>query len=158
MHNKQINSAQPLTELRQLAIRKFQEADRQALRELFVASRDAAFTWSLDSEHKLEDFDIVTAGERILVAEIAGKRIGFASIDEAHSFLHNLFVHPQYQGQGVGKALLARCERYFLVTPTLKCVKANEPAWRFYEAQGWTVHSEAEGPDGPYLLMERASS
>ena len=120
-------------------------------------SRDAAFTWSLDSEHKLEDFDFVTAGERILVAEIAGKRIGFASIDEADSFLHNLFVHPQCQGQGVGKALLACCERYFLVAPTLKCVKANEPAWRFYEAQGWTVRSESEGPDGLYLLMVRKS-
>ena len=153
MHNKQINSAQPLTELRQLAIRKFQETDRQALRELFVVSRDAAFIWSSNSEHKLEDFDIVTAGELIFVAEIAGKRIGFASIDEADSFLHNLFVHPQYQGRGVGKALLACCGRYFLVAPTLKCVKANVSARRFYEAHGWTVRSEAEGPDGPYLLM-----
>lgn len=158
MHNKQINSAQPFTGSTQLAIREFLEADRQALRELFVVSRDAAFTWTSSYEHKLEDFDIDTKGERVLVAEIAGKRIGFASLDEADSFLHNLFVHPQCQGQGVGKALLAACERYFAIAPTLKCVKANEPAWRFYEAQGWTVRSEAEGPDGPYLLMERAST
>src|SRR5690606_8374199 len=96
-----------------------------------------------------------TEGERILVAVVANRPIGFASVWEADSFLHNLFVHPQFQGRGAGKALLAACEQYFTATPTLKCLKANEHARQFYQQQGWKLREEAKGPDGPYLLMER---
>jgi GNAT superfamily N-acetyltransferase len=138
-------------------VREFAESDRESLRELFVATRSAAFSWAPSSEHKADDFDIATEGERILVAVDADSVIGFASIWEADSFLHNLFVHPQFQRRGVGKALLAYCERYFACVPTLKCVKANEHARQFYQAQGWAVRSEAEGPEGPYLLMERVT-
>jgi GNAT superfamily N-acetyltransferase len=140
-----------------LLLREFVETDRERLRELFVSARDAAFSWSSSGAHKLEDFDTVTEGEKIVVALVSNDPIGFASIWEPDSFLHNLFVHPHFQRQGVGKALLAHCEKYFAGIPTLKCVKANEHARRFYQAQGWTVHSEATGPDGPYVLMERAS-
>lgn len=139
-------------------VREFRESDRETLRELFVATRDDAFSWASPLDHKLEDFDVVTQGETILVAVTEDRPIGFASIFEADSFLHNLFVHPQSQGQGVGKVLLASCERYFCAVPTLKCVKANEAARQFYQSQGWRVRGEAEGPDGPYLLMERASA
>jgi len=140
-----------------LFLREFLETDRKTLRELFVSARNAAFSWSASDAHKLEDFDIVTEGEKIVVAVVSSDPIGFASIWEPDSFLHNLFVHPNFQGQGVGRALLAYCEKYFSDIPTLKCVKANKNARRFYQAQGWTVRSEAVGPDGPYVLMEKAS-
>lgn len=134
-------------------VREFVEADREVLRELFVASRDTSFSWMPPGAHKLEDFDVCTEGERILVAIAADNPIGFASVWDANSFLHNLFVHPRFQGLGVGKALLVSCEKYFFSVPTLKCVKANERAAEFYQSQGWAVHSEAEGA---YLLIERA--
>lgn len=136
-------------------VREFAEMDRELLRELFVASRDASFSWAPSGAHKLEDFDMCTEGERILVAIAAKEPVGFASIWEVDSFLHNLFVHPRFQGRGVGKALLLSCEKYFSSVPTLKCLKANENATQFYQSQGWAVRSEAEGPEGPYLLMER---
>ena len=47
--------------------------------------------------------------------------------------------------------LLAGCDKYFSGTPTLKCLKANERAKRFYQSQGWRVRSEADGPEGPYF-------
>ena len=138
----------------QVIVRDFVEADREALRQLFVVSRDAAFSWAAIGSHKLEDFDICTAGERILVAEHSCHPIGFASVWQDDGFLHNLFVHPRYQGLGVGTMLLAGCDKYFSGTPTLKCLKANERAKRFYQSQGWRVRSEADGPEGPYFLME----
>lgn len=141
----------------QVIVRDFVEADREALRKLFVVSRDAAFTWAAVGAHKHEDFDACTAGERILVAEHSCHLIGFASVWQDDSFLHNLFVHPQHQGRGVGTKLLAGCDKYFSSTPTLKCLKANERAKRFYQSQGWRIRSEADGPEGPYVLMERAS-
>lgn len=138
----------------QVIVRDFVETDREALRQLFVVSRDAAFSWAAIGSHKLEDFDVSTAGERILVAEHSYRPIGFASVWQEDSFLHNLFVHPRFQGLGVGKMLLAGCDKYFSSAPTLKCLKANERAKRFYQSQGWRVRSEADGPEGPYFLME----
>ncbi|MGM3274629.1 GNAT family N-acetyltransferase [Ralstonia sp. 24A2] len=140
----------------QVIVREFVEADREALRKLFVISRDAAFSWVTVGTHQLEDFDVSTAGERILVAEHASHPIGFASVWQDDSFLHNLFVHPRHQGLGVGTMLLAGCDKYFSSVPTLKCLKANARAKQFYQSRGWHVRSEADGPEGPYVLMERA--
>lgn len=136
-----------------IVIREFEEADRDALRNLYVASRSATFTWGAIESHQERDFDVHTVGERILVAVVNGNILGFASIWEPDSFLHNLFVHPSAIRSGVGKALLTSCGRYFSKTPTLKCLKANAKAAQFYTVQGWRVIREDVGPDGPYLLM-----
>lgn len=138
-----------------ITVREFIESDRVALRDVFLAARRQAFTWPLPSALKLEDFDSSTTDERVLVAVLSEHPIGFASIWEPDNFLHSLFVHPDYQRLGVGKLLLAGCDKYFSGVPTLKCVKANERARLFYESQGWSVRTEADGPEGPYLLMER---
>lgn len=139
----------------QVSVRTFVEADREALRQLFVDSRDAAFSWASAGAHQLEDFDVGTAGERILVAVHAHLPIGFASVWQEDSFLHHLFVDPRYQGLGVGKMLLVACEPYFAGVPTLKCLTANARAQQFYQAQGWRLRSQADSPEGAYVLMER---
>lgn len=139
----------------QFNVRAFVEADREALRQLFVDSRDAAFPWAGVGAHRLEDFDVGTAGERILVAVHAHLPIGFASVWQEDSFLHHLFVDPRHQGLGVGKMLLAACEPYFAGVPTLKCLSANVRAQQFYQAQGWRARSQADSPEGAYVLMER---
>jgi ribosomal protein S18 acetylase RimI-like enzyme len=108
-----------------ILVREFEEADRDALRLLYIASRNAAFTWSAVELHQALDFDAHTEGEKILVAVTGAEILGFASIWEPDSFLHNLFVHPSATRQGVGQALLASCAKYFSNTPTLKCLKAT---------------------------------
>ena len=138
-----------------LSVREFMESDREALRDLYVLAHRQARIGALPGAIGPADFDRSIEGERVLVAVHAEVPIGFASIWEPDSFLHNLFVHPRFQGRGVGKALLAGCEKYFSGVPTLKCSKANTGARRFYESQGWSVRFEAEGPDGTYLLMQR---
>ena len=138
----------------QVNVRPFIETDREALRELFVDSRDIAFSWVTFGTHKIDDFDASTIGERILVAEHNCRPIGFASVWQDDSFLHNLFIHPDYQGKGVGKKLLSACSKLFFSTPTLKCLKANVHANQFYQSQGWSVRSEVCDPEGTYFLME----
>jgi GNAT superfamily N-acetyltransferase len=135
-------------------VRSFEEADRDALRSLFKASRQAAFTWDTGANPEALDFNKSTVNEKVLVALIDGKQVGFASIWEPDSFLHNLFVHPDCLRQGIGTALLARCADHFSKAPTLKCLKANARAMRFYTAQGWRVIGDGESADGPYALME----
>lgn len=137
-------------------VREFEEADREALRQVHVLSRRATFTWQPPEAHQASDFDECTQGERILVAHRDGQPVGFAAIWEAEDFLHSLFVHPAFLRQGVGKALLDRCADHFRGTATLKCVKANVNAQHFYLSQGWTVWREEADPDGVYLLMAKS--
>lgn len=138
-----------------IAIRPFEEADRDALRRLFIVSRRAAFTWHTSASHDGIDFDRSTEHEQVLVACIDGEPVGFASIWVPDSFLHNLFVHPDFLRQGIGTALLAHCTEHFLTTPTLKCLKVNVNAIRFYVARQWRVIGDGESADGPYFLMEK---
>lgn len=139
-------------------VRAFEETDRQALRDLYVASRNATFTWAPAGSHQASDFDLHTEGERILVAVRGSTVLGFASIWEPDCFVHNLFVHPTALRQGVGQALLASCTKYCAKTPTLKCLQANVNAMLFYRAQGWEGLREDVGPEGPYVLMAKATA
>lgn len=134
-------------------IREFKETDREVLRHLYVACRNATFLWNPVELHQAVDFDLHTSGEKILVAVEGTEILGFASIWEADSFLHNLFVLPTAQRQGIGRTLLESCGRYFSDRPTLKCLKANVNATQFYKSQGWQILREESGPDGPYFLM-----
>lgn len=136
-----------------ILVREFEETDRDVLRSLYTCSRNAAFTWNATGQHQILDFDAHTEGERILVAVVDGKVLGFASIWEPDSFLHNLFVHPSATRKGIGQALLTYCSKYFSKPPTLKCLKANINATQFYETQGWRILREEVAADGPYFLM-----
>lgn len=139
-----------------LTIREFEEPDRAALRLIYTAARRAAFTWREAACFQPQDFDADTRSECILVALADGVPVGFASIWERDSFLHNLFVHPDFQRKGVGTALLAHCSAYFTAArPTLKCLKANTRAIDFYTRQGWQAVADGDSPDGPYLLFAR---
>jgi GNAT superfamily N-acetyltransferase len=123
-----------------------------------VASRNESFTWKPTKCHQPADFDAHTEDERILVATVDDAVLGFASIWEPDSFLHNLFVHSSAKRKGIGQALLKSCAKYFNKPPMLKCLIENSNAVKFYKVQGWTVLREEIGADGPYFLMEKACS
>ncbi|WP_114193337.1 GNAT family N-acetyltransferase [Edaphovirga cremea] len=139
-----------------MVVRKYTESDRPFLRTLFLASRKAMWTWLDAREWRLEDFDRVTRGETVLVAESAGKILGFASIFTQENFLHSLFVDPDAQGQGVGSALLRATEATFTSTGSLKCLSRNQHALAFYKKHGWEVVTEDQGVEGDYCLMHLA--
>ena len=134
-------------------IRPFTEADRPFLRTLFLASRKANWTWLDGDRWQLEDFDRVVLGEKVLVAEEEGHRLGFAAWLENDNFLHSLFIDPQYQGRGVGSALLQAIQARFTATGALKCLLANRSAQQFYLHHGWQIVAEGESEQGRYLLM-----
>lgn len=56
-----------------IQIRQYQESDRPFLRTLYLASRQAAFSWLDEERFRLEDFDRSTLGETILVAVLNQK-------------------------------------------------------------------------------------
>lgn len=53
-----------------IQIRQYQESNRPFLRTLYLASRQATFSWLAEEPFRLEDFDHSTLGETILVASI----------------------------------------------------------------------------------------
>jgi GNAT superfamily N-acetyltransferase len=93
-----------------------------------------------------------------IIAEIAGKPVGFALFFRTYStfvgkpglYLEDLFVLPEARGKGAGKALLARLAAITVVRGYARLEWAvldwNEPAIGFYRKLGavpmneWTVY------------------
>ena len=134
-------------------IRLFTGRDRDALRGLYLAARRHAFHWLAATDFQLEDFDRDTEGELIWVAAEGDRPVGFISVWEPENFIHNLFVHPDATGLGVGSALLDRSLDEIGRPATLKCLSQNKRAREFYLAKGWRIAAEGHGPDGLVLLM-----
>ena len=134
-----------------LTIREFLDADRGALCEVYLVARQDPSVWEAPEANRHHDFDVSTAGEWIAVALWDSVPVGFASIWEPESFVHNLFVHPAFQGRGIGTALLGVCEAHHSSRATPKCLVANRAAQHFYLARAWRMLSEGVGPEGPYV-------
>ena len=69
------------------------------------------------------------------VADMANEPVGFVSL--LGNFVGALFVRPDMQGKGIGKALLARALRE-KAPMELEVYTANAAALRFYLAFGFT--------------------
>jgi GNAT superfamily N-acetyltransferase len=133
--------------------RLFVEDDRTELRRVYLDARKHTFDWLDTSIFTIDDFDLHTKGETIWVAEYGSKPAAFISVCEAENFIHNLFVHPKAAGQGLGSSLLEKCLSSIGRPAVLKCLTLNTPAIDFYLSKNWRTVSEADGPDGKYLLM-----
>lgn len=94
-------------------------------------------------------------------AEITG--MAFVSqVDAETSMLHQLYVRPSAQGQGVGKKLLIEVEACF---PDVRKIRleveaANERAVAFYEREGFrqvdtTPDCGVRGSGIPAVIMEK---
>jgi ribosomal protein S18 acetylase RimI-like enzyme len=138
----------------QLNIRPCTEADKPALRELFLRVRQHTFLWVDPASLRLEDFDKATEGETILVAEVEGTIAGFVSWWPPENFLHNLFIDTSRQRAGAGAALLAACLEQTGRPVRLKTSIQNASAIAFYRKHGFKVTSNGFADEGEYHLME----
>ena len=53
-----------------------------------------------------------------------------------------MFVAPEYQGNGLGRQLLAFTRQHLPDEIWLRCVRENEKAWRWYEREGFVFEKE----------------
>ena len=135
-------------------IRRFVEADRMALRLVYLNTRRQAFHWMNPDELVLAEFDAATADELVLVAETDGEVVGFVSLWLPENFIHNLFVSPGHQGRGIGTRLLAASRDHLAGPARLKCSIHNTRARAFYESRGWVVLGRGGDRKSGYLDME----
>lgn len=135
----------------QLRIREAREEDRPALADIFLACRRAGVRWTGIRRPALDDFDRLTEGERLFLAE-AVEPLGFVAVWEPERFIHHLFVDPRHQGKGVGRHLVESLHAWLPTPWRLRCAGNNHRALRFYRATGWV--EVARGRDGTGEFVE----
>ena len=137
-----------------MTIRRFEERDREALRSIYLQTREKSFSWLDGRSLKPDDFDKDTEGESIWVGEKQAEIVGFVSAQAAEKFILHLYVLPKFSKNGYGSKLLKACLASVGYPAQLKCVSENTGALRFYQSKGWHTLSREEGIDGEYHLME----
>jgi len=74
------------------------------------------------------------------VCEIDGEVVGFSVASAVDATIWALFVHPSYEGRGIGQRLLRLAAEWLFETGAESVslnTEAGTRADRFYEAQGW---------------------
>ncbi len=128
-----------------------------------IESRVQSFPWS-----RRNFADGLQAGYPAWVARLDGRVVGFCMLLLAPDVAHLLVigVDPRYQGRGVGRALLQRCEDQAradgLDVMVLEVRQSNLKAIGFYRHQGYAVFSErkdyypaAHGRREPACVMQK---
>ena len=137
-----------------VTITEFEEGDREVLRKIYLQVRQTSFFSMNDASFKPSSFDTDTSGEYIMVARVHDKIAGFVSVWREDNFIHHLYVDNKYQNKGIGTQLLDKVNPTLQRPITLKCIKSNTRAIRFYLRNGWHPKSEAMSEDGAYILFE----
>jgi GNAT superfamily N-acetyltransferase len=87
----------------------------------------------------------VERGWSLYVADDSGTIAAMLALHLPH-YLDQLFVAPEYQGQNLGRRLLAFSRQLLPDEIYLRCVRENEKAWRWYEREGFVFEKEAVEP------------
>jgi ribosomal protein S18 acetylase RimI-like enzyme len=88
----------------------------------------------------------VGKGWNLYVADDDGHLAAMLALHLPKLYLDQLFVAPEYQGQGIERRLLAFTRRQLPDEILLRCVRENEEAWRWYEREGFLYGEEAVEP------------
>jgi GNAT superfamily N-acetyltransferase len=137
----------------ELVIRPYSPKDAAACAKIFDRAWHAGHPYA-PRRIDAADFAANTRHETILVAEVPPHGVvGFASVYEPASFVHNLYVEPNLHGRGVGKALLARAVLLAGGKASLKCQLRNPRSIAFYRHLGWIAGEEGESDIGPWVLL-----
>ncbi|MBQ9307496.1 MAG: GNAT family N-acetyltransferase [Clostridia bacterium] len=151
-------------------IRRFQEGDAQAISDLIALTLRTTNSRDYDAEYLEEDIrhlqpeDIKgrAAGQHFYVVEENGSIVGCGAIgsywgSETESSLFTIFVHPSFQGRGIGRQIIQTLEQdpYFLRANRVE-IPASITAVPFYMKMGYTCKGGSATPDEERLVrMEK---
>jgi GNAT superfamily N-acetyltransferase len=94
----------------------------------------------------------VENGWTLYVADNGGALAAMLALHLPNFYLDQLFVAPDYQGQNLGRRLLAFTRQHLPDEITLRCVRENEKAWRWYEREGFVFEKEAVEPMTGFVM------
>lgn len=136
-------------------VRRATAADTPHCASIYLVARRATFSWVPPEIFTLEDYEASVHDEEVWVAEVDGAVVGFVSIYRPESFVHNLFVDPQWQHRGIGGMLLEQALRRMNRPARLKCVASNRQACAFYEKLGLVEEARGRADLGPFIVYRR---
>jgi N-acetylglutamate synthase-like GNAT family acetyltransferase len=129
--------------------RQYQPSDLHNVHKLIVDTIDACYPAAYPPEavdffkkhHSLEKLRQAAAKDYIIVLEIDGQMVGTGTLEE--EYITRVFVNPQCQGRGMGKAIMEALEAK-AVEKRLKVVKihASLPSLEFYWSRGYVTTEE----------------
>lgn len=119
-------------------------SDMDCLAKIYLQSRIASGCFLPIEELKYEDFYKDIFDEEVYVYERNQRIVGFISIYQPDLFIHLLFVHPDYFGQGIGKELLTFAKSKYGLPLTLKCLVKNRKAQHLYEHLGFVREEKVQ--------------
>lgn len=96
--------------------------------------------------------------ESYVIEDRKGKLAGFVSLipgPENTTEIGGLFVDPEQQGSGFGRALVSYCARA-KGDLTLEVFEKNEAARRFYDRAGFTEDSRRTDPETGHVLIRKS--
>lgn len=135
-------------------IRSPVKADLEELADIYLAVRRQTFTWVDPLVFRHADFFAHTQGEMVWLCEMAdGEIAGFMTLWPPDDFIHMLYLRKQYQGLGIGTALLSALPDWPLKKYRLKCLDRNERAKAFYRARGFVLTGNGRSAEGEYGEM-----
>ena len=153
-----------------MKIRRFREQDAQAVSDLIVTTIRISNVKDYPAD-LMEELAGTETPEHVLqraswthfyVAEEAGRIIGCGAVGpywgkEDESSLFTIFVLPEYQGKGVGRAIIDTLEKdeYFLRAKRIE-IPASITGVPFYLKMGYHYKDGITEPDEEYLIrMEK---
>jgi len=94
----------------------------------------------------------VEKGWTLYVVDDGGALAAMLALHLPNFYLDQLFVAPDYQGQNLGRRLLAFTREMLPDEIYLRCVRENEKAWRWYEREGFVFEKEAVEPMTGFVM------
>ncbi|UPK04038.1 GNAT family N-acetyltransferase [Bradyrhizobium sp. 170] len=91
-------------------------------------------------------------GSSLYVADDNGELAAMLTLHLSDHYLDQLFVAPEYQGDGLGRQLLAFTRQQMPDEIWLRCVRENEKAWRWYEREGFVFEKEELEPKIGFMM------
>ena len=127
--------------------------DAVELTSVLLRSRSQAMPW-LVSPHdepstRWRMQHVLLVERRVRVAHDADRVLGFAAATD--TWLEQLYVDPEHQGQGVGRVLLEDAKRLRPDGLRLHVFTRNAHARRFYEVHGFQLVEQSDGHDNEGL-------
>lgn len=91
-------------------------------------------------------------GWSLFLADDRGTIAAMLALHQPKLYLDQLFVAPAYQGQSLGRKLLAFTRTQMPDEMYLRCVRENEKAWRWYEREGFLFEKEEIEPSNGFMM------
>jgi ribosomal protein S18 acetylase RimI-like enzyme len=131
-------------------ITDFEEEDFEPLAELFRDVYVKTYPHFDPKFFRLERFRTILRASTlpkaaIQIARKEGKIVGFIALEQ--NFIDQLYIHENFQGQGLGGFWVERVKTIYPEFLELYTFASNEEAIAFYEKHGFQIIERAVAPD-----------